>query len=257
MICKMDDIDRFGDVPKQYRRDTSQMLAPPTQYLATLLRDLNLFVFHINSFYKRVHADYLLHFDDDKPPKNWMQLLATARSDTKVHLRVLDLAKSHGLNPQDFDNLLYLRKTRNSLCHPRLHITSCQLLAEQNWSQHRCFRSLLKLFVALENTDAISDALPRNWRNESSPTKKVAQQRQKKYNQDQKSSKTIRNLDACTTVAKYQCNGVIAQSGNRRLYSDVLELTLENKVCKSKCGGSKEHSTKHVNQNIINHCDQR
>lgn len=151
----------------------------PSKYLATLLRDLNLFVFHITSIYRNIHARYVSRYPVVNH-KTWSSLFLEYRRDKKITKRVDKIVRQMGFQPQDLENLNYLRNIRNTLCHPHLRVRTCMDLLEQNWKNHRCYESLRRVFTCA----VLSDMVPQlrlkverkrslsNWRERKLPVKK-------------------------------------------------------------------------------------
>lgn len=157
---------------------TTSKIGSPSSYLSTLLRDLNLFVVHINALYRLVFARYVSAHPRTST-RNWAGLMSEARKSSSTNLRVARIFRELGFSADDVKHLQYLRTTRNALCHPYLRIGGCRSLLDQNWTSHRCYSTLRRLFSALE---AMHDDVPvlrlglrrkrslTNWRQAQAPS---------------------------------------------------------------------------------------
>lgn len=227
------------------------ILSPPSSFLSTLLRDLNLFVLHINSFYKRIHKEYVeAHHkgdEEDMYPKNWIKLMNVSRHEEKVRERILKIFKSHNLNESDFENLVYLRKTRNSLCHPRLQVKSCSLLADQNWSTHRCYKSLKRLFSALTSLEEDVDKnrprnlLPNNWRSCCDASCEDGDDSDGDCSDDGKANNKLQNIVVTT---ENKSKSVRPQVNTQLLYSQLVKARSKNKENEKKDSDDDDDGTK-------------
>ena len=119
------------------------------QYLANLLRDLNVFVVHINSLYKLIYTQYVIKHPATEA-KNWINLLNEAKSKEQTKQKLLKVMDGFNMNEEDYANLQYLRNTRNLLCHPRVQLSCCLGLVEKNWKNHNCYSTLKNMFETLE-----------------------------------------------------------------------------------------------------------
>ena len=121
---------------------------------STHLYDLNLFVISITQLYSLVYDTVqgarMRKRQPLGPFMNWVDLFSVMEKKKSIREEVVDALESLGFEEQDLFVLQKIRRTRNSLCHPKVSIEKTASILNKRWQTHPAYASMNKAFTFLK-----------------------------------------------------------------------------------------------------------